>query len=236
MTNQHNNSDSRPGQQDKTKIKSAKASHALLKLSVEMGPLLVFFLANSRPDILQPLLTPFFALLDYTPPAVFAEKPIFLATLIFMMCMVLALAVSLIVLRHIPVMPLVSGAMVLVFGGLTLWFADDHFIKIKPTVVNCLFGTALLAGVASGKFLLKIVLDSVLFLDEEGWRILSLRWGCFFYLLAILNEVVWRTQTDAVWINFKVFGIMPLTVVFAMAQTGLINRHQMGESGQSESY
>ena len=233
MSDQSKSSNQGPMPEKKSQADIRKPGHALLKFAVELGPLLVFFLANSRPESMQALASPLFAALDYAPPALFLQKPIFLATVVFMLAMLLALIASLLWLRHIPVMPLISGLMVLVFGGLTLWFADDMFIKIKPTAVNLLFGTTLLGGVMLGKPLLKIVLESVLQLDEAGWRILSLRWGCFFYLLAAMNELVWRTQSDADWINFKVFGIMPLTLIFAMAQTGLINRHQIGEETQS---
>ena len=161
--------------------KSAGTGHALLKFMVELGPLLVFFFANSRADTMQAWAVSVLGLFDQVIPAFFLQKPIFLATAVFMAAMALSLAASLIWLRHVPVMPLVSGLMVLIFGGLTVWFADDTFIKIKPTVVNALFGTALLVGVLFGKPLLKIVLDQVLQIDEEGWRILSLRWGCFFF-------------------------------------------------------
>ena len=212
--------------------KTASPSRALGKFLIELGPLLVFFFANSRPETVQALVLPLLPALGVELPPMILEKPIFLATGLFMLMMTAALIASLVWLRHVPVMPLVSGVMVLLFGGLTLWFADDMFIKIKPTAVNTLFGSALLIGLVFGKPLLKIVLDTMLVLDDEGWRILSLRWGCFFFVLAALNELVWRTQTDAVWINFKVFGIMPLTFVFAMAQTGLINRHQIADTDQ----
>ena len=212
--------------------KTASPSRALGKFLIELGPLLVFFFANSRPETVQALVLPLLPALGVDLPPMILEKPIFLATGLFMLMMTAALIASLVWLRHVPVMPLVSGVMVLLFGGLTLWFADDMFIKIKPTAVNTLFGSALLIGLVFGKPLLKIVLDTMLVLDDEGWRILSLRWGCFFFVLAALNELVWRTQTDAVWINFKVFGIMPLTFVFAMAQTGLINRHQIADTDQ----
>ena len=214
--------------------KTASPSRALGKFLIELGPLLVFFFANSRPETVQALVLPLLPALGVELPPMILEKPIFLATGLFMLMMTTALVASLVWLRHVPVMPLVSGVMVLLFGGLTLWFADDMFIKIKPTAVNTLFGSALLIGLVFGKPLLKIVLDTMLVLDDEGWRILSLRWGCFFFVLAALNELVWRTQTDAVWINFKVFGIMPLTFVFAMAQTGLINRHQIADTDQDE--
>ena len=214
--------------------KTASPARALGKFLIELGPLLVFFFANSRPETVQALVLPLLPALGVDLPPMILEKPIFLATGLFMLMMTAALIASLVWLRHVPVMPLVSGVMVLLFGGLTLWFADDMFIKIKPTAVNTLFGSALLIGLVFGKPLLKIVLDTMLVLDDEGWRILSLRWGCFFFVLAALNELVWRTQTDAVWINFKVFGIMPLTFVFAMAQTGLINRHQITDTDQDE--
>ena len=214
--------------------KTTSPSRALGKFLIELGPLLVFFFANSRPETVQALVLPLLPALGLDLPPMILEKPIFLATGLFMLMMTAALIASLVWLRHVPVMPLVSGVMVLLFGGLTLWFADDMFIKIKPTAVNTLFGSALLIGLVFGKPLLKIVLDTMLVLDDEGWRILSLRWGCFFFVLAALNELVWRTQTDAVWINFKVFGIMPLTFVFAMAQTGLINRHQIADTDQDE--
>lgn len=214
--------------------KIASPSRALGKFLIELGPLLVFFFANSRPETVQALVLPLLPALGVDLPPMILEKPIFLATGLFMLMMTAAFIASLVWLRHVPVMPLVSGVMVLLFGGLTLWFADDMFIKIKPTAVNTLFGSALLIGLVFGKPLLKIVLDTMLVLDDEGWRILSLRWGCFFFVLAALNELVWRTQTDAVWINFKVFGIMPLTFVFAMAQTGLINRHQIADTDQDD--
>ena len=214
--------------------KTASPSRALGKFLIELGPLLVFFFANSRPETVQALVLPLLPALGVELPPMILEKPIFLATGLFMLMMTAALIASLVWLRHVPVMPLVSGVMVLLFGGLTLWFADDMFIKIKPTAVNTLFGSALLIGLVFGKPLLKIVLDTMLVLDDEGWRILSLRWGCFFFVLAALNELVWRTQTDAVWINFKVFGIMPLTFVFAMAQTGLINRHQIADTDKDD--
>jgi intracellular septation protein len=219
-----------------TPKKTVSPTRSLAKFLIELGPLMVFFLANSRSEALRGLVLP---LLDGTGlvlPQVFSEKPIFLATLLFMLAMGVSLILSLVWLRHVPVMPLVSGAMVLLFGGLTLYFADDTFIKIKPTAVNFLFGSALLIGLLFGKPLLKIVLDTMLELDDAGWHSLSLRWGLFFYVLAGLNELVWRTQTDAVWINFKVFGIMPLTFVFALSQTSLITRHQIQDVQESEAH
>ena len=185
--------------------KPPQKQNAGLKLVLEMGPLVVFFLAN-------------------------AKFGIFPATAALMASMVIALALSWILTRHIPVMPLVTAAAVLVFGALTLIFHDELFIKLKPTIVNTLFGTILLGGLMMNKPLLPIVLDSVLKLTETGWRILTLRWGLFFYLLAGLNEVVWRTQTTDFWITFKVFGTMPITIVFALAQIPLILKHEIKDA------
>ena len=124
-------------------------------------------------------------------------------------------------------MPLVSGIVVLVFGGLTLSLQDEVFIKLKPTIVNALFGLVLLGGLYFRKPLLAIVLDSMFTLTDEGWRKLTLRWALFFFVLAGLNEIVWRTQTTDFWVSFKVFGIMPLTIVFALAQTPLLMRYEV---------
>ena len=124
-------------------------------------------------------------------------------------------------------MPVVSGIVVVVFGGLTLFLQDETFIKLKPTIVNTMFGLVLLGGLYFRKPLLQIVLDSVFELTEEGWRKLTLRWALFFFALAALNEIVWRTQTTDFWVSFKVFGIMPLTIAFALAQTPLLLRHEV---------
>ena len=117
----------------------------------------------------------------------------------------------------------------LIFGALTLYFDNNLFIKLKPTIVNCLFGSALLGGLAFGRSLLSVLLDSALQLDETGWRKLTFRWGVFFFVLAGLNEIVWRTQSDLFWSGFKFFGTMPLTVVFALAQVPLIMKHELKE-------
>ncbi len=197
----------------------------LLKLVLEMGPLMVFFLANSRPELFRPLLR---AVL----PATLLEGPqsgIFIATAVFMVAMLLSLALTRWLLKTLPIMPLISGAMVLVFGGLTLWLADDLFIKLKPTIVNALFGCVLLGGLALGKPLLPYVLDSVFRLTHEGWVKLTFRWGLFFFVLAMLNEVVWRSFPTDTWVAFKVWGVMPLTLLFAVSQVGLLKRYEVNE-------
>jgi len=199
-----------------------KAHNPLLKIGLEMGPLLLFFLANSQPHVFKPLLAPFL-------PATLLEGEkagIFTATIVLMIGVLVTLVISQRMTGRWPIMPLVTAIAVLVFGALTLAFQNDIFIKMKPTIVNLIFGTALLGGLAFGKLLLPLALDSVMHLTARGWRILTVRWGLFFFALAGLNEVVWRTQTTDVWAKFKVFGIVPLTMIFALAQVPLILRYE----------
>lgn len=184
-----------------TQEKTAPSMNQGLKLALEAGPLVVFFIVN-------------------------AKMGIFTATAVFMVVTVLALGYSYIKLKKLPTMPLVGGAFIMVFGGLTIAFEDDSFIKLKPTIVNTLFASALFIGLQMKKNFLKTVLESALTLDDAGWHKLAVRWGWFFLVLAALNEAVWRTQTTDMWVNFKVFGIMPLTLLFTFAQMPLIMRHQ----------
>jgi intracellular septation protein len=177
-----------------------KAENPWLKLGLELGPLLVFFFANGRFGI-------------------------FAATGAFMAAMAVALVASWLINRRLAIMPLVTGTVVAIFGTLTLILHDDTFIKMKPTIVNCLFGGALLGGLLFGKTLLGYVFDGAFHLDDAGWRKLTIRWGLFFFLLAFLNELIWRTQTTEFWVAFKVWGIMPLTLVFSIAQLPLLSRH-----------
>lgn len=163
-----------------------------------------------------------------------AKMGIFTATAVFMAVTVVSLAYSYLKLKKLPTMPLVGGAFILVFGGLTIALKDDTFIKLKPTIVNVLFSGAIFIGLALGKNFLKTVLESAVALDEDGWSTLAKRWGWFFLLLALLNEVVWRTQTTDMWVNFKVFGIMPLTLLFSFSQMPLIMRHQLPEETPQE--
>lgn len=203
----------------------------LLKLVLEMGPLVLFFLANSRPGLFQGLVGPFL------PEGITPEKTAVLtATGVLMAAVVAALIASWSLTRHLPIMPVVTAIAVLFFGALTFVFQDKTFIQLKPTIVNLLFGAALLGGLAFGKLLLPIALDSVMHLDEEGWRKLTIRWGLFFFLLAGLNEVVRLTQTWDFWTGFKSFGIMPLTVLFAIAQTPLILKHEIKPEADREHF
>jgi intracellular septation protein len=130
-------------------------------------------------------------------------------------------------------MPIVTAVIVLVFGGLTLVLHDETFIKVKPTIIYVLFACTLLGGLLLGKPLLGMVLDSVFDLTDEGWRKLTWRWTLFFFGLAILNEVVWRTQSTDFWVNFKVFGVLPLTLLFGALQYPLLVRY--GRSGSESS-
>lgn len=183
----------------------------LLKLVLELGPLALFFFANAYADRFG-----------------YAENQrIFVATALFIVATLAALSISYALIRKLPIMPLVSGIVVVVFGGLTLFLQDETFIKLKPTIVNSMFGLVLLGGLYFRKPLLEIVLDSVFELTEEGWRKLTFRWALFFFALAAINEIVWRTQTTDFWVSFKVFGIMPLTIAFALAQTPLLLRYEV---------
>jgi intracellular septation protein len=204
--------------------------HPMLKLVLDIGPLLLFFVANSRPALFLPLIGPFL-------PAGIASGErvgIFVATAVFMIAVVAALVISYSLTRHLPVMPLVTAAVVLVFGSLTLFLHDELFIKLKPTIIYVLFGGVLLGGLAFGKSLLGVVFDSVFHLTEEGWRKLTFRWAMFFFGLAILNEIVWRTQTTDFWVSFKVFGVLPLTFLFAALQFPLMTKYAASEAPRQE--
>lgn len=184
----------------------------LIKLTLELGPLVMFFLANAFGARIMnafPLLT-------------FFETPLIFATAVFMVAMPIALILSYILMKKLAVMPLVTLVVVLVFGGLTLWLKDAIFIKMKPTIVNGLFATVLLGGLVFGQSLLRYVFGEVYQLKSEGWRILTLRWGLFFIFLAVINEVVWRNFSDDFWVSFKVWGIMPITMIFAMTQLKIL--------------
>lgn len=172
----------------------------LIKIALELGPLVVFFVVNANADI-------------------------FAATAWFMGAMVASLALSWFILKRVAVMPLVTGVVVLIFGSLTLYLQDDTFIKMKPTIVNSLFGAVLLGGLLFGQSLLRYVFGDVYKLKPEGWLVLTVRWGIFFFVLAALNEIIWRTFSTDLWVAFKVWGIMPLTVIFSMFQLPVLSKY-----------
>ncbi|HUN11146.1 MAG TPA: septation protein A [Rhabdaerophilum sp.] len=193
----------------------------MAKLALEMGPLILFFAANSKPDWFRPLVGAMLGHEIVSGP----KAPILIATAVFMTAMAVSLGIAWYLHRKLPIMPVVTGIVVLVFGSLTLILQDDLFIKLKPTIVNSLFGAVLLGGLALGKPLLPYVLEAVFHLDDEGWRKLTFRWGVFFFVLAGLNEIVWRTQSTDFWVAFKVWGVMPLTILFTLLQTPMMLRH-----------
>ena len=176
-----------------------------LKLALDAGPLGVFFIANW-------------------------QFGIFHATAALMAATVVSVAVTYWLERRLPTMPLVVAVMVLIFGGLTLYLDDDLFIKLKPTIVNLLFGATLAVGLVLKRNYLKVLFREAFTLDDEGWRKLAWRWAGFFFVLAALNEFVWRSFETDTWVDFKVFGIMPLTILFSLTQVPLILKHTVEES------
>lgn len=167
--------------------------------------------------------------LDFGPLAVFFASymtlGIYWATGLCMAATAVALALGMAYLHKVPVAAMVTGACVLVFGGLTLYLHDDTFFKVKPTIVNAIFASVLLGGLVFNQMFIKLLLSDALTLTDAGWRLLQLRWGLFFVFLAILNEIVWRNFSTNVWVNFKVFGTFPLTFLFMLLQVGLIQQH-----------
>ena len=171
-----------------------------LKPAIDFGPLAVFFIAYVKWGLLT-------------------------ATAALLAATAAALTASLVLTHRVPMMPLVTAVIVGIFGGLTLWLNDETFIKMKPTIVHALFAVVLFGGLAVGRPLLKPLFGTAWRLDEAGWRRLTFRFACFFAAMAVLNEIVWRTQSTDFWVAFKVFGIIGLTLVFALTQTPLMMRH-----------
>ena len=178
------------------------APHPLFKLATELGPLVIFFAAN-------------------------AKFGLFVATGAFMVAIVVAIAASYVVTRHVPLMAIVTAFIVLVFGGLTLFFHDEMFIKLKPTIIYSLFAATLGIGLLFGRSFIAVMFDQMFNLTPNGWRILTIRWAIFFASMAAVNELVWRTQSTDFWVMFKAFGVIPITAIFAMAQTSLIKRYHL---------
>ncbi len=201
-----------------------KEVNPILKLVLELGPLVVFFFSNSRGKQLA----------DMFPALAELGGPIFVATAFFMVAITISLVVSHLLTGRLPIMPMVTGIVVLVFGGLTLYLQDELFIKLKPTIVNVLFGSILLGGLVFGRSLLGYVFDSVFKLDDEGWRKLTFRWGVFFLCLALINEIVWRNFSTDFWVAFKVWGMMPISMVFTLSQMPLIMKHSTEPIGGQE--
>jgi intracellular septation protein len=172
-----------------------------LKFALDLGPLILFFFANE-------------------------QSGIFVATATFMVAVLAALAVSYAMTRHVAIMPVVTAIIVILFGGMTLFLHDATFIKVKPTIIYALFGAVLIGGLFFNKPLLGVVFDSLFHLTEEGWRKLTLRWAIFFFVLAVLNEIVWRNTSTNVWVDFKVFGVMPLTFAFGALQMPLLKKYE----------
>jgi intracellular septation protein len=176
--------------------------HPMFKLATELGPLIVFFIANAKFNL-------------------------FVATGAFMVAVIVAMIASYVVVRHVPVMAIVTAVVVIVFGTLTLVLHDETFIKMKPTIVYTLFAAVLGGGLLFGRSFIAIMFDQMFNLTPQGWRLLTARWAVFFLGMAILNEVIWRTQTTNFWVAFKAFGVIPLTMIFGIIQMPLIKRYHV---------
>ncbi len=179
--------------------------NAVVKFCTEMGPLAVFFAAYK-----------FYGLIP-------ATGALIIATLI-------ALAITFYYERKVPILPLVSAIILSVMGAITIFSGNPLFLKIKPTIVNSLFAAVLLGGAYFKKGLLKYVMGQAMPLSDEGWLKFSCRFGVFFLFLACLNEVIWRNFSEAFWVQFKVFGMFPLTLLFLLSQVPLLKKHQNSEA------
>ena len=180
---------------------------SFIKFITDFGPLLVFlfFYYNSDKNLK------------------IAIPPFIIATII-------AIAIVWLLEKKIPMVPLIGGILITLFGGLTIYFDNPIFIYIKPTIINILFGLALLFGKYFTKEpILKKILGKSIMLSDEGWSILNKRWIIFFFALAFVNELVWRTQSEEFWVNFKVWGILPLTIIFTAFQISIINKYKVNE-------
>lgn len=182
-----------------------KQTPGWLHPAVEYGPIAAFFIAYYIADL-------------------------FVATASIMVVTALVLTLSYVVERRIPMMPLITAGIVGVFGGLTLWLQDETFIKMKPTIIQVILGSVLIAGLLAKRLFLKSLMGAVWNITDEGWRVLTIRFALYFFLMGALNELVWRTQSTDIWVNFKVFGLMALTFVFIMSQLPLLKRYALEDS------
>jgi intracellular septation protein len=198
-----------------------------LKLTLELGPLFLFFFANARPK----LFAPFAARVLPANLLVGPNAGLFTATVVLIAAVIIALGVSYLRTRRLPIMPLITAVLVVIFGALTIYFRDPRFIKMKPTILYCAFAIALFGGLIFNKPLLPVILDNAMSLTERGWRILTLRWGIFFLALALVNEIVWRTQSTNVWVAFKFPGTVIIIFLFTVSQVPLMLRHELKEEG-----
>src|SRR5258707_12376619 len=178
------------------------APHPLFKLATELGPLIIFSIANAKLDL-------------------------FVATGAFMVAVIVAMVASYMVTRHVPMMAIVTAVVVIVFGTLTLMLHDETFIKMKPTIVYTLFAAILGGGLLFGRSFIAIMFDQMFNLTPHGWRILTLRWALWFLAMAVLTGIIWRTQSTDFWVAFKTFGMVPLTMLFAITQIPLIKRYHL---------
>lgn len=193
------------------------------KLALEVGPLAVFILANNNGDRLAEI---------YPMLAQLGGK-IFIGTAFFMVAMTISLAITWFFERKLALMPLITFVMVVIFGMLTLYLQDDFFIKFKPTLINTMFGVTILGFLFFANIpVMKILFDGPFKLDDEGWRKLSFRWGCFFLWLALVNEVVWRNFSSDFWVEFKLWGIMPMTFIFMLFQYPVMLKHGIEEDDE----
>ena len=191
----------------------------LIKMLLDLGPLIVFFtvwyLAGGQPDMFD----------DYLPQAVAGKgNAFFPATAALMVASIIALVASFAIFKKLPTMMLVTVVLVMLFGGLTLYLADETFLKMKPTFIYLLFASVLAIGMLVGRPLIKLMFDEAFSLTDEGWRILTWRWVVFFVVLALLNEVVWRNFSTDIWVKVKVFGFISMTMIFAISQVGIIQK------------
>jgi intracellular septation protein len=202
-----------------------KTQNPWLKFALEMGPLALFFFANARPKLFQPIVAPF------VPPSILTGENagLFTATLVLMAAVVIALIASFALTRRLPVVPLMTAVLVLAFGALTLYLHDATFIKMKPTILYVCFSAALFGGLAFNRPVLPVLFDNAIALSERGWRVLTFRWAAFFLVLAALNEIIWRTQSTDVWVAFKFPGLYILVFLFSIAQLPFIMRNRLDD-------